>query len=113
MSPPSPDSRVRLSVTLGHVTYVGRDYGYVRIPLTVGDVRFMGGHLISLHHTTVGPAESKRWAVTCQGHLVTSATYWQIIMEARSLVSFDCFYSLMSPSFSKANGGNQRTKGKY
>ena len=82
MSPPSPDSRVRLSVMLGHITYVGRDYGCVRIPPTVEDVRFTGGHLISLHHTTVGPAESKRWAVTCQGHLVTSATYWQILMEA-------------------------------
>lgn len=113
MSPPTPDSRVRLSVTQGHITHVGRDDGCVKIPLTVKDVGFTGRHLMSLHHTTVGPAESKRWVVTCQSHFVTSATYWQIIAEARSLMSFNSFHSLMFSSFSKADGGNQRTKRKY
>ena len=40
VSPPTPDSMVRLSVPQGHVTHVGRDDGCVKIPLAVKDVGF-------------------------------------------------------------------------
>ena len=82
--PPPPDSRVRLSRTVGHVIHVCR---HIKILLIPKEVRFAGGHTIGLLHISEGEAGSKGWAVTHQGHSVTSAAFWQIIPETRSLMS--------------------------